>query len=411
MNLSGNRFISFEEIFDEDKAEEERKYVLLNPNGVLIDEEFLNSIESFVIGEGYLSFDYVKNEERAKLSFLRRDQLNEKNFSERQWFEQEYLNLFGYHYSFPSTASVSNKKISSDDRYLYYRIRQFNTGEPRGGGKSEFDFYLSENSSEENDLIEMVREAFGRWNQAFQIIKNDLDVDKIIQLNFKEERKPLGDIRYNYVNLLYNEEDYLGILKRRYRGSIYLIEDYFYLSSPSVFSEDTGQMISSTININVNEHLKSFINDVRMYIRYEIFKKDYQPKEDQKIHVVSPYLKKKIRCQCKEVIHFVNNKKKERGLLPDPNQILDDNKCEEVAHFINDPRRKRRLLPNQALNDTELFKPCALKIAKNYLTYFIFNQIGWNLGLSYNYEASADSNNYYKNFDEIKASFDFGSFS
>ena len=375
MNLSGNRFVSFSEEEDLDKKEEDLRFTLLEfSKGLGYKEGY--KIENFGISQEAFYLDYLKEENQYRMFFLRKKPSQEKNFVVKRWFEEDNLEFFGFHHSSPKYSETLNTNTSLEADFEHHRIRQFNT---RASKDTVIEYHLSQNSTKESFFVDLVQKAFQRWNRAFEIIKEDLGVLKTVTLKLNPKTKPLGDLRTHYVNLLYNESDYIDFYWQKVKlfNLSFAVpkEDYTYLSFPSVFNAETGQMLASTINVNINQLLKNFIHDIRMYIRFEIFKKDYKSKKEQEVHVISPYLIEKLQS------------------------------CTDVQDFIALKKQDETKKVNEALQDTQYFSPCAKKISKDYLVYFLLNQIGSQLGLDYNYEASADEKNSYKSLFEMEERF------
>ena len=210
---------------------------------------------------------------------------------------------------------------------------------------------------------DIAREAVQIYNHALQVITGGKV--RVEMAKEGEEDKDLGDPRYNVLNLTspleINPNGLLGI-------------------APSYVNPNTGQIIGTTVNVFLSQILLGRHEEVKSYIRYEIFQKDRKSTKDNDIHVVSPYIKSKIVNRCSPSIQDIIKNRRDQFLAG-------------------------KLKPNQPINDKDISIPCAEKISREEILHTILHEMGHSFGLAHNFEASTDKDYYYKSPEEMKEYF------
>ena len=332
--------------------------------------EDVHAIEEVVISSNYFSFVYLnrgKNKvvSKVKVSLLRKSHLKSSQFKPRRWFLEEWNKTFALLPTIPQ-VELKSFNLNVEDRYSHIRILKFDTGlytkEEKSEGTKTIKWYFSKNSTKENYYREVAQEAIAVYNRAFEIIA-DGEAPKIQFELVKDEEKSLGDMRYNVINLIKISD-------------ISLDRSGLHGFAPSYQNPETGQSISGVSNIAIHSIEEKFNVLIRDYTRYEIFQRPKLSEEENKIHVVSDYIRWKIQKECKELEAFIDQK---RGAL------LSD-------YRVN-------------LEDFDLIRACASKVSRPFLLMVILHEMGHNCSKSHNFECSVDEKNFYKDLDEIKKYF------
>ena len=360
-------FSQFAERVNSDESEINRPYIKL------LFTEHQKNIEKVVISPQYFSFVYLKGfvkEEKGvksikyikyKVSLLKKDYVPSEKFQQRKWFVDDALKVFFATRTKPQ-QEVQSLLDNSSDTSSSYRIIKFDTSlytkEEKKAQTKILKWYFSKNSTDKEQYRSLVREAVAIYNRAFKIIADGAAPKIQIQL-VEDEEKDLGDMRYNIINMIKEEN-------RQYNNNILFGLAYGH------FNPDTGQNISSVLNIIINSLENKFTTLIREYIRYEIFQSPKLNEEDNKINVVSEYLQWKIKKECPDVVSFINNK---RG-------VIQDYRTE--------------------LKDSELILSCATKVARPLILWNIVHEMGHGFSEHHNYACSMDEKNFYKDIDEIR---------
>ena len=474
MHLSGGGFgksssggIFFGENWDNDFEDfHDKTYVLVNFNTLTVENNFIagginnerrQAIIDFAsgqansrritVGKNHISTTYsnkINETNIFKLSALREDQSrkdSDEEFIPKRWFIDQTLQVFGVFPTGP-VSKTDSEETTSEERYDEYRQIRFHTNKQK---PTVIEYVFSENSTKDPFFRKVVEDAIKVWNRSFAIITKNLPP---IQVKLNQEHSPeLGDIRYNYINLLFNNtRSFVGAGK-----------------GPSFTHRKTGQIISATANLFMDDTallLPEYQLNVSNYIKYEVFKKDSHQRQNTQFYakkieshiwsnlgggekrpgheyqILSSSLEEKINEKCKEVSEFVVKNKRSNLSLEDLETLLEDRKtsnlvsscaqkfaeeehvvspylqaqikkfCPDVDDFIELHKKNKNKNPRQPLDNTkepELMSSCARKIAREYILWVTLHEIGHNFGLSHNFKASTDVANFYADYDEIKS--------
>ena len=364
---NGSNFETFGERPSTLKESISRPYLTIN-----FSKKGTIEVIDFLVTENYLSYilkmEFPTGAIKWKISFLREKAVDTANFVPRKWFKEVHDRYFG-------TLAVkpqSQRKVgdhSEEDSFEDVRIIRFNThlntSEEKRAKTKTIKWYFSKNSTKDSSYRALAREAVQIWNRGFEIITEDSE--EKIKLELIDEEKDLGDLRYNLINLV-ETQDLAGHTGRSVLLGI----------APPYVHSNTGQIIGTTANVFIQNFLTAHTQQVKNYIRYEIFQKDKKyrkTKEENDIHVVSPYIRSQIEEQCDDVQKFVNSEKEKN---PKPADIL---------------------------QDTEAVLSCARVLSKESVLAVLIHELGHGVGLGHNFKASADEQNYYESIEELKSYF------
>ena len=371
INKQGNnQFVQFGEKEKTDTDSIKRPYVQVKFDELLfgLGKESIDLIELNVT-PNYLSLIHSVKVQgvvlKWKTSFLREDSVNTEGFIPRKWFLHDHDHVFGI---LPVAPQDKRKRAEAKESEVldHYRMIRFNTNlsteKEKETNTKIIKWYFSNNSTKDPDYRTVGETAIKIYNQAFEYLTKNSDKKIKVEL-VKDEEKNLGDLRYNIINLVKSEDleggsGLLGV-------------------APSYVNPNTGQIIATTSNILIHNLENTLDNYIRNYIRYEIFQKEKRTEEENNIHVVSPYIRKKIQKKCPEVDSFIA--------------------------MINDSISYLR--PRTELSDKASIISCGKKLTSESLLDLILHEMGHSFGLGHNFEASVDSKNYYKSEEEIKSIF------
>ena len=353
----------------------------------------IDLLEDFRIEKNYLSFSYratlnadkfppgIKDllhgkQAKWKISLLRLDSIEESGFVPRKSFVKDSMEsrVFG---AFP----VFSQKIkgigetSDEDKYSHARIKRFNIGLTSAQKKADrpdkpfktLKWYFSKNSTKNPNYRATARRAVDIYDRAFKYISHGKIGVKLIE----EEEKELGDLRYNLINLVEKDANLdSGILGW----------------GPSYANRNTGQILGSSANIFITEEKIGWFNVIRNYVRYELFEKDQNSAELNKIHAVSPLTKNLIEDKCGK------GKIKKGNVV----KFVAENKAKVKDKSIN---------RGSNLKNRKIILACVEMVIERSLLNLILHEMGHNFGLTHNFKASADSKNYFQSPEEIKKIF------
>ena len=374
-------FKTFGEKLNEETDYKNRPFVRMSFQTI----EHVDSVEEILISPDYFSFVYNSSTKgrslktatdtkedastkkdifsKNKVSFLRKSYVKDSKFKPRRWFLDE-LNKTFFLIMINPQFEIKDLNLSTEDLYSPFRVIKFDTGlyteEEQKAGTKTYKWYFSKNSVKESYYREVVQEALDIYNRGYEIIA-DGEAPKI-QYELEKEEQSLGDTRYNIINLIKISD---------------LSKDGTTLLgfAPTYANPDTGQAIAGVSNISIHYIEGIFKGIVRDYTYYEIFQRPKLSEEENKIHVVSDYIRWKIQKECKNLESFIDNK---RGTLDDYRTDIKSN---------------------------GLIEACAVKVSRPLLLTTILHELGHNNSKHHNFECSRDEKNFYKNLDEMKKYF------
>ena len=306
-----------------------------------------------------LQLEEINGKEVERLvSFLRAESIDTANFVPRRWFFKDQVEerLFGVFDIAPERGNQLGD--TKEDAWGHIRMRKIHAGLTEEQKKAErpkepfkvIKWYFSKNSTDSEEYREIATTAVDIYDRAFRYISNGKIGVELIE----SEEKDLGDLRYNIINLVEKDSN----LRSGLLGW-----------GPSYTNPNTGQIIGATANIFITSEKQEWFDYVKMYVLYEVFQAHKKTEEENKIHVVSAYLRERIETKCESVTQLIANKQ------------------EEV--------KAGSLKPRNELGDKEKILGCMEKLMGPSLLTLILHEMGHNFGLMHNFSASADKENYY----------------
>lgn len=268
-------------------------------------------------------------------------------------------------------------------------------------------FRYSHNSLRAPELFkEAAREAIEQWNKVFQLTGYSVELKE----DFTTD---IGDIRYNTINLIYEEKGTMGLLGY----------------GPSVADTKSGEIISATTNLYVAPFQQIAINQLRSLLYKEI-----GMIKDEKILSPSDYissLKDRIMSygHSSEPLTYLINRDQQilSRNIPVSEDVSEDiaeriNSCKSMKialeetiresqekcqddfykyvqelRSLNKGRSIDELLtydPSNPAREIEVLTSCAQKIIKSNVVSTMLHELGHNFGLRHNFAASADLRNF-----------------
>ena len=344
-------------LFGADKAEKEIKNVFLS--------------------DDYISFNLEVHKEGGtpfvvKYAFKREEENPE--YSQKQWFEEDSSKFFPMFFVERKYYKDILQQDTREEKEKFYRVTRF---DPR---QKEIKWYFSKQTPQtpETDWIrELGRKGIEFVNKEFQEAGKHSDRKIKIVLASDNETRELGDIRYNILNLIVTE----SAQKASILGY-----------APNVSHPVTGEALSATANIWVTPILDNYVDMLRAYIRFNIYPPPWKWKPSYP--GVSNFLDQSIRKVCPELRKFID--KEYKGPLFDFHSLFHV-KDKETSFKTTDYFNKEQ--------EKEVIAECARELAKPYILQIIIHEIRHGFGYMHIFSASADKDNYYENYNEIKGIF------
>ena len=317
----------------------------------------------------------------VKFAFFKKPVETTAEYVPKQWFEKDSMLFFP---AFAEKRRYYTKALdySEADHDRFLRTTRFN---PKA---KEIKWYFSKqtpNDSENQWVRELGRLAMELLNSALREAGKDSDHKFKAVLDTSED-KEVGDIRSNILNLIVSE----GNSKAGLLGL-----------GPNVANPITGEVVSATANVWVSHILNIYITIVRKYIRFHVYPPAWKMK---------PFSRDMTALLAKQV----NKKTPKCGALPlEPLGVAPflhekiESVCPEVSRFISDQRKKNLVYDpeNPDLQDKEVIKSCAKKIAFLPILGVTLHEILHGFAQRHVFSASVDSENFYKSHHEIRKIF------
>lgn len=268
-NLDYRRFVTgmdvLKESVDDIKNIEEREYIKLDflksetPQSVInsILASIFNQINDFktlldvTYGVNYFSFS-VRDAESGSIKRYSFKRITDKGINPRRAFRED-------NYVFGTFTTVKSKKLD-------YKVNLQEDAEKlilmaRHNPEKDIVFYFTDQTVKDSDPEygwhrDIGRESINLWNQAFKA------AGLKIQVRLDESKDvPLGDIRYNVLN----------IVRRAGAGLLGF--------GPSLIDSETGEIVSASMNVGMDNMMEQYYRVVRDYLgrksgRYYNFRKD-----------------------------------------------------------------------------------------------------------------------------------------
>ncbi|MCZ0933430.1 MAG: hypothetical protein OXJ52_09820 [Oligoflexia bacterium] len=339
------------------------------------------TLKNVFITNNYFSFDveiiWGKKAYLIKFAFFKKSIDEAADYVPKQWFEEDSALFFPSFYE-KRRYYKSSLDHSAEDQDRFLRTTRFN---PK---IKEIKWYFSKQTPKDPEhewVREMGKLAVELINEAFERIGGD----KLKVVLDPNEEKEVGDTRYNILNLIVTKgKSGAGLLGL----------------GPNVANPITGEVVSATANVWVSNMLNIYIDVVRRYIRYHVYPPSWtmypfsqdvvasiqnqidekNPKCEDTLQPfgATPFLHEKIQSVCEEVTDFIEEKKSE-GLIYDPE--------------------------NPDLQDKDIIKSCAKKLAFLPLLGITLHEILHGFGQRHIFSASVDTESFYEDYSEIEEIF------
>ena len=290
----------------------------------------------------------------VKYSFKR--VLDNPDYPEKRWYEEDSARYHVFHVGrkyYPKATEVK-----ADDLERFYRATRFDPD------KGEIVWHFSTQTPKDDRIRDFARWAVEYENRVFQEA-GKYSPRKIRVVLDESEDKELGDLRYNIINLVVS------------KSQVWTAFGF----GPSIANPITGESVSATANVWVSSIENVFINMVRRYMRFHIWPLPWKllPSSPG----VSDFLHEKIQELCPEVWSFITESQGTAPPLPPLHStgVLDYDK------------------------DREIQEQCGRKMARTSILSTIVHEMRHGHGFRHAFSASADRDNYYKDYEEIKALF------
>ena len=343
------------------------------------------TLKNVSITDNYFSFDVEITGKHSgaylvKFAFYKKSvETAAAEYIPKQWFETDSTVFFP---AFSEKRKYYTKALdhSEKDHDRFLRTTRFN---PKA---EEIRWHFSKqtpNDPEHQWVRELGHLAIDLLNAALQEAGGDSDHKFKVVLDSGADQE-VGDIRYNILNLIVSKgKSKVGLLGL----------------GPNVANPVTGEVVSATANVWVNNILDIYINIVRKYIRFQLYPPAWK---------MRPF-SKKMTAVLSEHIH---KKTPSCGALPleplgAPLFLHEKIKsvCPEVSRFIAESWRLKYDPENPDIQDKELIKSCAKKIAFLPILGVTLHELLHGFAQRHVFSASVDSGNFYKSYDEIRGIF------
>ena len=338
-----------------------------------IEFEGEKSLKNRYITNDYISFDIEVTQKGSGaylLTYAFRRAIENPDYVEKQWFEEDSAGFF------PVFAEKRRYyKLATDhtqaDNDRFFRITRF---DPK---KGEIRWYFSKQSSKENWVRDIGRQAVALLNRAFQIAAEG-SKNKIKIVLDESEDKGVGDIRYNVLNLIVSEAAGGGL----------------FGLGPNVANPITGEAISATANVWVSNIVASYIDILRLYIRFQVYPPTWRIRSSP-VYGVTDFLHERIQKNCPEVKKFICSKVSAPRICGSSHNKQRNEGWEELKFHPKNP----------PLQDKEVLNSCAHKISRIQILETTLHEMLHGVGLRHVFSASADSENFYNSYKEMRKLF------
>ncbi|MCY4512366.1 MAG: hypothetical protein OXB86_01610 [Bdellovibrionales bacterium] len=365
MDRDGEAFNQFREVEDKDIKNVEKPYFTLNFKQFAdIERENYSSsqltVDRVLITDDSFHFDINiarKGSAPIIIKYSFKKVVDNPDYPQKRWYEED-SKTFHPVFSVERKYYPKTTDITQEDRDKFIRASRFDPNQ------KEIRWYFSTNTPKDEWIRHFGRLAVELENKAFQEA-GKYSNRKIKLVLDESEDKELGDIRYNILNL---------VATKTIAQEGRLLFGY----GPNVSNPITGEVVSATANVWVSYIVDSYIGIVRRYIRFHVWPLPWKilPSSPG----VSDFLHEKIQKHCPEVTQFISQYK---GTIPPLHPIHSDG-------VLND------------VKDKEVQMQCVRKLARVRILRTTVHEMRHGLGFRHVFSASADVENYYENYDEIR---------
>ena len=374
---------SFSEKPREDTYETRRPYLKINFDR-LIENEFGTheetgggkSLKSVVITEDYISFDIeitINGLSAYMIKYAFKRYIENSGYIEKRWFKRDSLLFFPVpwvkrkYYKDPADHSLS-------DEHRLRRVIRFN---PKS---KKILWHFSNQTSQLQWIRDLGRLAVDLVNKALKEAGRGSEYEIEMVLDENGADKEVGDIRYNILNMILSEGETVEQFNMGW----------------NVADPVTGEVVSATANVWVNQILKEYVSLLRRYIRFHVYPPAWKMKPFSRETADFIRSAKMTNLQCGDL------SRPPLGVTAFLHEKI-NSVCTDVSRFIQ--KEKRMFHPKGApLQDAKIVASCAQKLARVKVLQATVHSILRSLGMKDMFSASADRENFYKH-DEMQKLF------
>ena len=351
------------------------KFKKLVENEIQTNNTVIAETNSVLYTDNYFSFIIkVSGSKNLWVKYAFKKVVHNPSYIEKQWFETD-SNKF-----FPSFAVVRKyystvAQHTQEDRDQFRRIARFDPYS-KNNSVRVIKWYFSKQTPKDDWIRSFGRRAVDYWDKAFQEAGKDSNYKIRIVLDESKE-KELGDIRYNIINLIVSPQS----------------ENPFLGYGPSIANPITGETLSSTANVFVSQIIDRFVVLLRNYIRFHIYPPAWKLLPNSP--GVTDFMHEKIQKLCPEVTRFICDSNNVSAICITDQATQTDQEAQQKVFHPDSP----------ALKDEEIIQKCVKKIAEADALNTTIHEMGHGFSYRHVMSASADKNNFYESYDEIKRIF------
>ncbi|MGE0616104.1 MAG: hypothetical protein AB7P04_10725, partial [Bacteriovoracia bacterium] len=195
------------------------------------------------ISHDYISFTIMKTGESVRYKYALR-RVEDRGYEARRYFTED-MHKFGF-FTVKKPRFKTWEMDKQEDFERDFLMQRFNP-------KNDIVYRFAQGSP--GYLRQAGRDAIHAWNQAFRDAGSKVQVrlEEAADANDLSLDVPLGDLRYNAINLVssISDGDLLGF-------------------GPSIVDPSTGEIISATANIYITPIKSNIVNNLRRYVRAEL---------------------------------------------------------------------------------------------------------------------------------------------
>ncbi len=346
------------------------KFQELVQNEVSVSSSTVAETDSVFITDDYFSFTIkVSGTSNRWVKYAFKKAVKNTNYVEKRWFETDSSQFFP---AFSVARKYYDRQASfhtEEDKKKFERVTRFDPY-TLDDSVTVIKWYFSKQTPKDDWVRDFGRTAVDYWDKAFQEAGKGSNYKIRVVLDESTDRE-LGDIRYNIINLIQSPQS-----------------DAFLLGlGPNIANPITGEVLSATANVWVTNVIDMYVRLLRKYIRFHIYPPPWKPLPDSP--GVTDFMHEKIKKLCAS---------------------RDDNHPDvpSVTEFISDKKKAGKVFHHPTapiLGDNKVIEVCAHKIGAIDVLNTTLHEMGHGFGYRHVFSASADKDNFYENYDEVKQIF------
>ena len=339
-------------------------------------EEGGKSLKSVVITEDYISFD-IEITSKGKVAYMMKyafkRYVENPEYTEKRWFKQD-------HFLFFRMSRVKRKYYEDLTDHSLMDENRFERAIRFDPKSKKILWYFSKQTSHIKWVRDLGREAVDLVNKSLKSAGRGSNHEIELVLDKTGADKEVGDIRYNVLNLILSEGE---------------TSEQFNLGW-NIANPMTGEAVSATANVWVNQILKDYIYILRNYIRFHVYPPAWKMKPFSRDTANFIHEAKITNLQCGDL------SRPPLSVTPFLHEKI-NSVCKDVPRFIQ--KEKGTFHPKESsLQDGEIVRSCVQKLARVKILQSIVHSILHSLGMRDILSASVDQENFY-NHNEMKELF------